>query len=152
MRGLPLRELILLDCSPSTFSQLSSLFVDSALPGLQKLHVEDIRVSASSFEDDVIFPTDSDEDLPEEDLKWIQEVAELEAFPHRETLKTVGKAIMSLPQLYQISGCSSLFDLGMQHGLSSWHESREIDVHLIDFHTSNMPRGRRSFLRSWSKG
>ena len=106
---MPLRELDLLDCTPSTFSQLCDLFVPNALTALQKLRIEE---------------------MPDAELENDQNTSRVlsnKDATHISVLQRLGDAVNSLPQLEQVSGDSALFDIAMSQHLSTWCVS--YDVH-----------------------
>lgn len=96
VRGLPLRELILISCHATELQ----LFVPGAFTSLQKLHIEE-----GACED--VMQEDEDSATGNEELQ----------------LKDVGAMILDLPELRQVSGWCELYERGMREGLRSWGES-----------------------------
>ena len=123
LRDLPLRELLLLSCHLSVYEQLLSLFVPGALPLLQKLHIEDDRSAEAGFDEDAIQPCSDTvlaEILEEEKAENELSARRLTAAPYFQSMLTLSDGIVSLPSLQQVSGCSALFDFGMEDELKDW--------------------------------
>ena len=96
LRGLPLQELVLLDCPGVTYK----LFAPAALTTLRRLHVEDVYCDEVMFEEK---PGCS------------------RAF--RQQLQKLGDTVLQLPALMQVSGRSNLLARGMKQGLEMWEDS-----------------------------
>lgn len=124
LQGLPLRELTLLDCSPSTFSQLCDLFVPGALTALQKLRIEEVADSeleadgnaSKNWSPQVATQTQ----MAQKDEARIR-MRRPKAEAHMSVLQKLGAAVQRLPQLEQVSGDSALFDIVLSQYLKPWH-------------------------------
>ena len=100
LRRLNLQELVLLSC-PLLELQL---FVPFALQQLRRLHIED---STGANKIDMV------DTHKERQLR----------LDRKSTLEESGKAVFQLPELHQLSGMCSLFQIGMKEGLRSWKEA-----------------------------
>ena len=152
LRGLPLRELLLLYCPFELYEQLPSLFVPGALPLLQKLHIEDELGAENCFTEYVLFScsnsvlTEILEEMGEEDEI---PAGRMKTLPFCQSLLRLGEGILSLPSLQQVSGRSAVFDHGMEDGLKDWHMSWGVDLALLA--SSNERFAQSSGLRIWSQ-
>ena len=126
LRDLPLEELLLLHCPLSIYEQLLSLFVPGALPLLQKLHIDNLRNREAGFTQSSAEPGSDISPAKIEREEADMPARRLEALPYTKSLKQLAGGLSGLPSLRQVSGCSALFDFGMEDELKDWPMSRGI--------------------------
>lgn len=97
LRGLPLQELVLIDCPGAE----EKLFVPAALTTLRRLHIEERHCDGTLYEDE------KGSSLAEE-----------------RQLQNLGDIVLQLPELMQVSGFSNLLAIGLRAGLRSWEEGK----------------------------
>ena len=151
LQGLPLRELVLVNCSMSNHTQLSTLFVEGALCGLEKIHIEDGDTEDADFLSKTMHPTDSAQALTEEQEARLQRIRRQTVPYYLEVLRTVGDGIIRLPQLQQVSGYSAVWNFGVDNYLKAWEMKSGIDESLVDGAFVLYRSLPISQLRIWSK-
>lgn len=101
---LPLVELVLIDCPAMTHV----FFGSGALTALQKLHIEETQRDHGYYNRALMYNSAS------------ELMNRKRAFSRRQEMRWLGRAILSLPCLHQLSGQSRVFDEGMAGQLASW--------------------------------
>ena len=124
LRELPIQELILLNWWETQLGVLLSF--PSGLPALKKLHIEDVTCAI----------------YPHRDMQTLRDIRQQE-------LESMLGVILQLPELCQLSGCSSLFAVGGRRALSQWIEvefSKEAMITSNFEHVSSLPH-----MKTWIK-
>ena len=116
------------------------LLRNASFQALEKLHVED------GYNNGLEDPSSSDDEGDREKTLQDDEDDSSNVYDFFERIRTVwmeesGKAVLSLPKLTQISGESSLVNLGMLKELKNWH------VHDVKDGINMFGRG----LKVWTK-